>query len=244
MTKANASMRRAAAASLQRAAACRSESAVPSVRVIATAAILPSRVRPEKRITGTVVRQSPARVTESCRWYYSPASREEAIALATELVFVQRHSVDLGLMQVNSANLAGLGLSITDAFDTCRNIRAGSRILAAGYVAPGNGGDTQPALIQALSRYNTGNPERGVTNGYVGRVQAAAEQVVPAIRLRGEAAAPSGSSVAPVTSETLPLPPPAWDVFAQALAARGRQLKPPLSPSVTPPSPQRTADVR
>ena len=54
-------------------------------------------------------------------------------------------------MQVNSANLAGLGLSITDTFDTCRNIQGGSRILASGYVAPGSGGDTQPALIQALS---------------------------------------------------------------------------------------------
>ena len=216
------------AAFVQLAASC-----APSVAVETLAAV----ARHESGFNDTTINDNTARRS------YSPASREEAITLATELVVVQRHSVDLGLMQVNSANLAGLGLSITDAFDTCRNIEAGSRILAAGYVAPSNGGDTQPALIQALSRYNTGNPERGVANGYVGRIQAAAEQVVPAIRLRSEVAPSSGNSIAPVTSEALPPPPPAWDVFAQALAARGRQPKLPRPPSVTPP-PQQTADVR
>lgn len=216
------------AAFVQLAASC-----APSVAVETLAAI----AHHESGFNDTMVNDNTARRS------YSPASREEAITLATELVVVQRHSVDLGLMQVNSANLAGLGLSITDAFDTCRNIQAGSHILAAGYVAPSNGADTQPALIQALSRYNTGSPERGVANGYVGRVQAAAEQVVPAIRLRGDGTPPSSNSIAPVSSELLPPPPPAWDVFAQALAARGRQSRPPRPPSVAPP-PQQTADVR
>jgi len=55
MTRANASMRRAAVASLQRAAARRSDCTVPSIRAMGTAASLPSRAQPEQRLTGAVV---------------------------------------------------------------------------------------------------------------------------------------------------------------------------------------------
>ena len=51
------------------------------------------------------------------------ANLPAAIAVATDLIVAQHHSVDLGLMQVNSANLAALGLSIADAFDACRSSR-------------------------------------------------------------------------------------------------------------------------
>ena len=71
-----------------------------------------------------------------------------AIAVATDLIVGQRHSVDLGLMQVNSANLAALGLSIADAFDACRSVEAGGRVLSEAY---------QRALRGALSVYNTGD---------------------------------------------------------------------------------------
>ena len=79
---------------------------------------------------------------------FKPSSREEAIALTTELVIVQRHSVDLGLMQINSLNLPSLGLTVTDAFDPCRNLAAAERILVQGYTAPPAGGDEQVALKQ------------------------------------------------------------------------------------------------
>lgn len=155
---------------------------------------------------------------------YKPASTAEAIATATELVVVDRHSVDLGLMQVNSANLPGLGLSITDAFDACHNLAAGARVLAAAYVPPAGGEDTQPALHQALSRYNTGDPVKGVANGYVAKVQASAELVVPAIRLRGDAPvqAPASGSSAPIDVQSLPPPPASWDVYGQAKAGRSQ----------------------
>ena len=39
---------------------------------------------------------------------YMPRTKEEAIALATELVTVKNHVVDQGLMQVNRKNLTGL----------------------------------------------------------------------------------------------------------------------------------------
>jgi hypothetical protein len=76
---------------------------------------------------------------------YRPATRAEAIALATELVVVDRHSADLGLMQINSANLADLHLTITDAFDPCHSLTVGARVLVGHYVAATGGGDPQPA---------------------------------------------------------------------------------------------------
>ena len=116
---------------------------------------------------------------------YAPATLQEAIVTATALL-QQGHSLDLGLMQINSANLRGLGLSVADTFDPCKSIAGGTRVLVEGY-RPAPGEDTQAALLRALSHYNTGSQGRGFANGYVTRVQASAEQIVPAIRLGGTA---------------------------------------------------------
>jgi type IV secretion system protein VirB1 len=80
------------------------------------------------------------------------------------------YSVDLGLMQINSRNLKGLGLSIEAALEPCRNLQAGSQILERGYAgAVKRYGHGQTALKAALSAYNTGNYERGFQNGYVAK---------------------------------------------------------------------------
>ena len=156
-----------------------------------------------------------------------PATHGEAVAVATDLIERQRRSVDLGLMQINSANLASLGLSIADAFEPCRNIAAGARLLQQGYAAAlRTEADPQGALRVALSRYNTGSPERGFANGYVVRVQSAAEVVVPAIRLRGEAT----SAAQRQAVQAIPNPPddpdalPEWDVWARATHASRPRL--------------------
>jgi type IV secretion system protein VirB1 len=153
---------------------------------------------------------------------YLPARLEEAIAIATDLVSAKRHSVDVGLMQVNSANLSSLGLSLAQAFDPCLSLKAGARVLAASYQPPPAGQDPQPALLQALSRYNTGHPARGFANGYVARVVASAEQVVPAIRLG--ASPVSGPAESTTLAPTfMASPPPAWEVFGRARYARFMQ---------------------
>lgn len=78
------------------------------------------------------------------------------------------YSVDLGLMQINSRNLPGLGYTIEQVLEPCNNLRAGSRILSRGYAgAAKRFGPGQDALRAALSAYNTGNYERGFQNGYV-----------------------------------------------------------------------------
>ena len=110
----------------------------------------------------------------------SPSTAAEAVGLASSLT-AAGHSVDLGLMQINSANLGALGLTLGAAFDPCQSLAAGAVILTADYAGGATHGEQQVALRAAFSRYNTGNPLRGFVNGYVSRVEAAARQVVPAI---------------------------------------------------------------
>lgn len=186
---------------------------------------------------------------------FFPETREAAAALATDLIVRQGRSVDLGLMQVNSSNLRALDLTIAEVLDPCTNLSAGARILRDGFANASRGeADPQQALRVALSRYNTGHPERGFANGYVRRVQGAAEVVVPAIRLRSEAAAASRRSAAtpiPELPDDDPDAPPEWDVWARAThASRPRLVAVPRetpaalgdAAGATPTEPPRTAE--
>jgi type IV secretion system protein VirB1 len=101
-----------------------------------------------------------------------PQNAPEAIRQARYYMSLG-YSVDLGLMQINSNNLAGLGYSVEEILDPCNNLRAGSRILSRGYAgAVKRYGQGQDALKAALSAYNTGNYERGFQNGYVAKYYA------------------------------------------------------------------------
>jgi type IV secretion system protein VirB1 len=98
-----------------------------------------------------------------------PAGVAEAVQVAQSYI-ARGYSVDLGLMQVNSRNLAALGYSIEQVLDPCTSIRAGGAILTTNYAeAARRFGDGQPALRAALSAYNTGDFYRGFANGYVAR---------------------------------------------------------------------------
>lgn len=106
-----------------------------------------------------------------------PHNASDAARLAK--VFIsQGYSVDLGLMQINSRNLSGLGFNVEQILEPCTNIRAGSRILSRGYVgASRHFGPGQNALRAALSAYNTGNYELGFKNGYVAKYYGQKNQV-------------------------------------------------------------------
>ena len=110
-----------------------------------------------------------------------PHSADVARAAALARRYIANgYSVDLGLMQVNSAHLAELGLTVEQALNPCTNIAAGGRILTAAYVeAIRNHGEGQDALKAALSVYNTGNEIAGQRNGYVARYYG--RDVVPAL---------------------------------------------------------------
>lgn len=80
-------------------------------------------------------------------------------------------SIDMGLMQINSKTMVRLGLTVEQTFDPCTNVYAGGIVLTRNYVQASKQYDTEQAALQAaLSAYNTGDFQRGVRNGYVGRV--------------------------------------------------------------------------
>ena len=64
---------------------------------------------------------------------YAPATKAEAAALATSLILRSRHSVDLGLMQVNFRGRSREDLTIQEAFEPDRSMWAGGAILSAAY---------------------------------------------------------------------------------------------------------------
>lgn len=106
------------------------------------------------------------------RWV-KPENLTEAVMVAVDLVS-RGYNIDVGLMQVNSDNLAQMGVSIAEAFEPCRNIQLGSRIYLDA-VAQVNGlSDIFPSPFSqmqgALSLYNTGSTWKGFSNGYVERV--------------------------------------------------------------------------
>ncbi len=150
------------------------------------------------------------------------ASAQAAVSEATAWI-ARGDSVDLGLMQVNSANLASLGMTVAEAFDGCASLAAGAAILRAAYGGGQTPAEQQVALLMALSRYNTGSPFKGILNGYARKVIRNAQDL-PA-------------SEAKVTAQTLPPAadpnaPPSWDVWASASYAQshGASWLVPLSP--------------
>lgn len=121
-----------------------------------------------------------------------PTNKQEAVEAAKALI-EKGYNIDMGLGQINSANMDWLGLSVEDAFDPCKNLSAAARVLTGNFQRATKGTpDQQQALSKAISAYNTGSFARGFTNGYVGKVVASHKQlvavnyVVPAIVASGE----------------------------------------------------------
>jgi type IV secretion system protein VirB1 len=115
---------------------------------------------------------------------YNPTSQTEAIKIAQDLTSLG-HSIDLGIMQINNANLTAFGVRAEDAFNPCRSMEVAATILSLDYKGGDNEAKQQGALRAALSAYNTGNDTAGFRNGYVKRVEVAAREVVPAIETGG-----------------------------------------------------------
>lgn len=99
-----------------------------------------------------------------------PVSKAEAVVTAKWLI-ANNYNIDMGLGQVNSANLAKTKLSVEDAFDACKNLSAAATILQWNYESASKKiSDEQAALQAAISAYNTGSLNRGFSNGYVQKV--------------------------------------------------------------------------
>ena len=87
------------------------------------------------------------------------------------------HSVDLGPWQINSRNLSLLGLGVAAAFEPCKAVAAAAR------------------LLELFSRYNTGNPARGIANGYAAAVMTA----IRAVKTTSPAMPPVRPTMAPLS---------------------------------------------
>lgn len=104
-----------------------------------------------------------------------PVSEAEAASIANSLI-KGGQNIDMGLAQINSANLGPLHLDAQDIFNPCVNLAASQSILKACYHKslkswqPG-----QVALQHALSCYNTGSLQKGISNGYVTKLQKVAD---------------------------------------------------------------------
>jgi type IV secretion system protein VirB1 len=100
----------------------------------------------------------------------APKTAAEAATWSAWLIR-QGYSVDMGLMQINSRNLASLNLTPARVFDPCQNIRAGAAILTEQYTRAAQiYGTGTKALLHAISAYNSGTFEGGLRNGYVAKV--------------------------------------------------------------------------
>lgn len=110
--------------------------------------------------------------TQKRSWRFDTKAAAESVA---HQLIARGDSIDIGLAQINSRNLRGLGLGVSQVLDICTNIKAGAYILGncyalatrKGSIAPG-----QQALLHALSCYNTGSLWAG--RSYASRVVAAA----------------------------------------------------------------------
>jgi type IV secretion system protein VirB1 len=135
-----------------------------------------------------------------------PARQDQALSDA-EAWIGRGDSVDVGLMQVNSANFNALGLTARTALDPCISLAGGAAVLQAAYDGGQTTADQQVALLIALSRYNTGSPLKGIMNGYARAVMANLyADKLPALAAQ--------NPVAVIAVWTDPHAPPAWDISA------------------------------
>jgi len=121
-----------------------------------------------------------------------PATKGEAIATARRLLAAGSR-IDGGLAQINSDNWTWLGLDLEGVFDPCTNLAAAETVLLGAYtMAP-------YTLDAAISRYNSGDPRRGIANGYVGRVKGWMAKPPPHRHYEAPLLAPSAHADAPLT---------------------------------------------
>ena len=85
--------------------------------------------------------------------------------------------VDVGLMQVSTVEAAKRHIRPAALLDPCTNLKVGWEILEENYsIEMKKYGPGQAALRHAISRYNTGDTQRGIENGYLRRVMSALEE--------------------------------------------------------------------
>ena len=102
-----------------------------------------------------------------------PRNAIEALATARALQ-AGGWNFSVGLAQINVHNVERLGLSLSQAFDACHNLKAMQTVLGECIERAGTTTAPQRDLRRTLSCYYSGNFVTGFRHGYVSRVVAAA----------------------------------------------------------------------
>jgi type IV secretion system protein VirB1 len=106
-----------------------------------------------------------------------PKSATEALEWI-DYLNARRVSVDVGLMQVSTDEATRRHILPAALLDPCTNVQTGWAILSDDYqIEVRTYGSGQAALQHALSRYNTGDTNRGIENGYLARVITAVKRL-------------------------------------------------------------------
>jgi type IV secretion system protein VirB1 len=123
--------------------------------------------------------------TPGMRLARQPKTREEAVVTA-QWLHDNGYRYGAGWAQISHRNFERLGLTPENVFDPCLNLQASQKILIDDYqiAQASNTADAVSAVLITLSRYNTGDNDRGFRNGYVKKVVKAATQsaAAPAAR--------------------------------------------------------------
>lgn len=123
-------------------------------------------------------------VNKGTRLTRQPRSYHEAVTTA-KLLLSKGANIDMGIAQINSANLRVVNMSVEQLFDPCQNLKASALILSRNYQgAKKTHGEGQKALQAALSAYNTGSYVRGFNNGYVRKILLSAETNTEQVTLK------------------------------------------------------------
>lgn len=107
-------------------------------------------------------------VNKGGRLTKQPTNLSEAVQTAKRLL-AGGANIDMGLGQINSANLQWLGLTVEQIFHPCLNLQALQTVYLHCYNRAGNTGKGTK-IQRAFSCYNTGNTAGGFNNGYVNKV--------------------------------------------------------------------------
>jgi type IV secretion system protein VirB1 len=134
----------------------------PSIGVSTIAAIVRTESGFNPLAIGVNVKKNEVRPK-----FAKPQTAADAITTAKWLL-ANGYNIDMGLGQINSANLHRLGVSVDDMFNPCANITAAGTILKGNYQSASLvASNDNAALYAAISAYNTGDFSKGFKNGYV-----------------------------------------------------------------------------
>ncbi|MGN6449054.1 MAG: lytic transglycosylase domain-containing protein [Brucella intermedia] len=160
-----------------------------------------------------------------------PATKAEAFETAS-IMIAGGEDIDLGLAGINSGSLDRLGLSVSDAFNVCLNLKASASLLDGYYRVALEGGATRAQAEKAMLRsyFGHGDVTLGEIVGYDARILAERNRLKERLqniefsdeqasdptqrKRKAELVVRSHTAAPPEQSRRRSVPPVArWDVF-------------------------------